>query len=207
MKRLIVQVCAIILCTGMVALELFALSIDHQGLVQKNQRQIPSLSALSPSGSSVSTFAADWRPDEDGLAVQGLSMSMAPPRMAGNVFVENAEEKLFGTGSPESPGTPCSIDSSTMCIALSTHVYPVITGNNGNLLEGFLSDDHDASPPAPFSGSLLFTGFGLVVISCLWRRKGVVPVSSEAAVTSLPSASPVNAGQQENEEKAQSLAA
>jgi hypothetical protein len=180
MKRLIVQVCAMLFCTGMFVPEVLALSIDRHGSSGRFEMTSPSQPALSaPAGRPVILAGLQAGDDRD----PGLEMNagMADSRVNGDVLGADAAERLFGAGSPGDRGTPCSIDSGTMCIAQSFHVYPIIGKTFGNPFEEVMWRIREASVPAASQGSLVLEGLALIGISVLWRRKGGSATESETA--------------------------
>jgi hypothetical protein len=197
MKRLIVQVCAIVLCTGMFTPALFGLSLDQDAAYREIQKKglrtpVPVLHASTVPARDADMFAAAGGGDVD-------------------AFREKASAYLFGKGSPEGRNISCSIDPSTMCIVLDTdqfsRVFPVVPGSGGSILE-VLSRPRDVDPGNSLYGTMILAGVGLIALSGLWARKRPSPVQDGTPMPHRPAHPPLPEGLEgKSEARPQSIAA
>jgi hypothetical protein len=171
MKRLIVLVCAAVLCAGMLPSPLCALMLDHQAMSRGDQ---------SPSQASFECGTADG----DIVPCAIADAWASPPEVSVSPLGGHAAEQLFGTGAPASPGDACSIDPHTMCIISASHVYPAVPRGAGDASGTAAPLKDDAPGSEPIQASLVVTGLILVAIAYVrrWKRR----VSPDLRNQSLP---------------------
>jgi hypothetical protein len=158
MKRLIVQVCAIAICTGMYPLVLPGLSF-HQD---------------AGPGAGVPHFSAPAL--HQGAAPEDVlrtDVPAIPGPQEDRWLRELATMNLFATVWPGSQDMACSIDPGTLCITLdkdgTSRVFPVVSDSRGSLLEEVWS--RDMVPAGSLSVTMVLAGLGLMALSGLWGRK------------------------------------
>jgi hypothetical protein len=196
MKRFVVQVCAILLCTGMAAQELFALSINDQDILSNRH-------ALSIPISSYITAAAGLFSGAGG-AFAGADALTAPCEALSDSLGEMAACHLFGTGSPERWSTPCSIDRGTMCVTGPARIYPVVH-------QGRMPGVDEPPSPVPCLWSMVLMGLALISLSAFWKHRSTLAIAPGAKAEELPvsdeDARLLEMVDRKNQDKPQSLAA